>query len=92
MRQSVGSTPCLLGKAVDCTYIRGSNYLEVSVKLDYVVMITLTSQIVDSLKTLNGQLFRLMLTLGHPPWQMGSSDLSAESSQRWLLTWLSSYR
>ncbi|RZS06823.1 hypothetical protein BHM03_00037544 [Ensete ventricosum] len=30
VRQSVGSTPCLLGKAVDCTYIRGSDYLEVS--------------------------------------------------------------
>lgn len=29
VRQSVGSTPCLLGKAVDCTYIRGPNYLEV---------------------------------------------------------------
>lgn len=29
VRQSVGSTPCLLGKAVDCTYIRGSTYLEV---------------------------------------------------------------
>jgi len=29
VRQSVGSTPCLLGKAVDITYIRGANYLEV---------------------------------------------------------------
>lgn len=29
MRQSVGSTPCLLGKAVDCTYIRDPSYLEV---------------------------------------------------------------
>lgn len=29
VRQSVGSTPCLLGKAVDCNYIRGPNYLEV---------------------------------------------------------------
>ncbi|KAL0447705.1 UNVERIFIED_CONTAM: protein ENHANCED DISEASE RESISTANCE 2 [Sesamum latifolium] len=28
VRQSVGSTPCLLGKAVDCNYIRGLNYLE----------------------------------------------------------------
>lgn len=30
VRQSVGSTPCLLGKAVDCTYIREPDYLEVS--------------------------------------------------------------
>ncbi|KMZ58511.1 hypothetical protein ZOSMA_76G00670 [Zostera marina] len=29
VRQSVGSTPCLLGKAIDCTYIRGPNYLEI---------------------------------------------------------------
>lgn len=29
VRQSVGSTPCLLGKAVDCNYIRGLKYLEV---------------------------------------------------------------
>ncbi|KAG6480503.1 hypothetical protein ZIOFF_064003 [Zingiber officinale] len=33
VRQSVGSTPCLLGKAVDCTYIRGSNYLEIDVDI-----------------------------------------------------------
>ena len=31
VRQSVGSTPCLLGKAVDCNYIRGPKYLEVKV-------------------------------------------------------------
>jgi hypothetical protein len=30
VRQSVGSTPCLLGKAVDCSYVRGPGYLEVS--------------------------------------------------------------
>lgn len=29
VRQSVGSTPCILGKAVDCNYIRGPKYLEV---------------------------------------------------------------
>lgn len=29
VRQSVGSSPCLLGKAVDCNYIRGPKYLEV---------------------------------------------------------------
>ncbi|KAG5540383.1 hypothetical protein RHGRI_020564 [Rhododendron griersonianum] len=28
VRQSVGSTPCLLGKAIDCNYIRGPKYLE----------------------------------------------------------------
>ncbi|KVH91657.1 protein of unknown function DUF1336 [Cynara cardunculus var. scolymus] len=33
VRQSVGSTPCLLGKAVDCNYIRGTNYLEVDVDI-----------------------------------------------------------
>ncbi|KAK6129921.1 hypothetical protein DH2020_036315 [Rehmannia glutinosa] len=33
VRQSVGSTPCLLGKAVDCNYIRGPNYLEVDVDI-----------------------------------------------------------
>ncbi|KAJ8754358.1 hypothetical protein K2173_002809 [Erythroxylum novogranatense] len=33
VRQSVGSTPCLLGKAVDCTYIRGPTYLEVDVDI-----------------------------------------------------------
>ncbi|KAL2901258.1 Protein ENHANCED DISEASE RESISTANCE 2 [Bienertia sinuspersici] len=33
VRQSVGSTPCLLGKAVDCNYIRGLNYLEVDVDI-----------------------------------------------------------
>ena len=31
VRQSVGSTPCLLGKAVDCNYVRGPNYLEVNI-------------------------------------------------------------
>ncbi|CAN1174898.1 Protein ENHANCED DISEASE RESISTANCE 2 [Linum perenne] len=33
VRQSVGSTPCLLGKAVDCNYIRGPKYLEVDVDI-----------------------------------------------------------
>ncbi|KAL6657427.1 hypothetical protein ACP70R_005207 [Stipagrostis hirtigluma subsp. patula] len=33
VRQSVGSTPCLLGKAVDCSYIRGPGYLEVDVDI-----------------------------------------------------------
>jgi len=33
VRQSVGSTPCLLGKAVDCTYIRGPEYMEVDVDI-----------------------------------------------------------
>ncbi|XP_024986000.1 protein ENHANCED DISEASE RESISTANCE 2-like [Cynara cardunculus var. scolymus] len=33
VRQSVGSTPCLLGKAVDCNYIREANYLEVDVDI-----------------------------------------------------------
>ncbi|RLN41329.1 protein ENHANCED DISEASE RESISTANCE 2 [Panicum miliaceum] len=33
VRQSVGSTPCLLGKAVDITYIRGANYLEIDVDI-----------------------------------------------------------
>lgn len=33
VRQSVGSTPCLLGKAVDCTYIRGADYLEIDVDI-----------------------------------------------------------
>ncbi|GAY68288.1 hypothetical protein KPL70_014602 [Citrus sinensis] len=34
VRQSVGSTPCLLGKAVDCNYIRGPKYLEIDVDID----------------------------------------------------------
>ncbi|XP_038877165.1 protein ENHANCED DISEASE RESISTANCE 2 [Benincasa hispida] len=33
VRQSVGSNPCLLGKAVDCNYIRGPKYLEVDVDI-----------------------------------------------------------
>lgn len=33
VRQSVGSTPCLLGKAVDCSYLRGPDYLEVDVDI-----------------------------------------------------------
>ncbi|BBN19009.1 hypothetical protein MPTK1_8g07260 [Marchantia polymorpha subsp. ruderalis] len=33
VRQSVGSTPCILGKAVDCTYYRGPQYLEVDVDI-----------------------------------------------------------
>ncbi|XP_021289036.1 protein ENHANCED DISEASE RESISTANCE 2 [Herrania umbratica] len=33
VRQSVGSTPCLLGKAVDCNYIRGAKYLEVDIDI-----------------------------------------------------------
>ncbi|KAK4742394.1 hypothetical protein SAY87_000395 [Trapa incisa] len=33
VRQSVGSTPGLLGKAVDCNYIRCPNYLEVDVDI-----------------------------------------------------------
>ncbi|KAK9218339.1 hypothetical protein WN943_006976 [Citrus x changshan-huyou] len=30
VRQSVGSTPCSLGKVVNCNYIRGPKYLEVN--------------------------------------------------------------
>jgi Protein ENHANCED DISEASE RESISTANCE 2, C-terminal len=30
VRQSVGAKPCLVGKAVDITYIRGPSYLEVT--------------------------------------------------------------
>ncbi|CAA0838822.1 Protein ENHANCED DISEASE RESISTANCE 2 [Striga hermonthica] len=33
VRQSVGSSACLLGKSVDCNYIRGANYLEVDVDI-----------------------------------------------------------
>ncbi|XP_010242523.1 PREDICTED: protein ENHANCED DISEASE RESISTANCE 2-like isoform X2 [Nelumbo nucifera] len=33
VRQSVGRTPCLLGKAVDCNYIRGPKYLEIDVDI-----------------------------------------------------------
>jgi hypothetical protein len=33
VRQSVGSTPCILGKAVDCTYHRGPKYLEVDIDI-----------------------------------------------------------
>ncbi|KAI6701830.1 hypothetical protein NL676_010966 [Syzygium grande] len=33
VRQSVGSTPCLLGKAVDCNYIREPKYLEIDVDI-----------------------------------------------------------
>jgi len=33
VRQSVGSTPCLLGKAVDCSYLRGPEYIEVDVDI-----------------------------------------------------------
>ncbi|XP_038973542.1 protein ENHANCED DISEASE RESISTANCE 2-like isoform X2 [Phoenix dactylifera] len=33
VRQSVGSSPCLLGKAVDCTYIRRPKYLEIDVDI-----------------------------------------------------------
>ncbi|XP_073134094.1 protein ENHANCED DISEASE RESISTANCE 2-like isoform X1 [Henckelia pumila] len=33
VRQSVGSSPCLLGKAVDCNYILGPKYLEVDVDI-----------------------------------------------------------
>ncbi|KAL9272434.1 ENHANCED DISEASE RESISTANCE 2-like protein [Drosera capensis] len=33
VRQSVGCTPCLLGKAVDCNYIRGPDYLEIDVDI-----------------------------------------------------------
>ncbi|EPS70366.1 hypothetical protein M569_04394, partial [Genlisea aurea] len=33
VRQSVGSSPCLLGKAVDCNYIRSSDYLEIDVDI-----------------------------------------------------------
>ena len=29
VRQSVGSSPCLLGKALDCSYVRTPRYLEV---------------------------------------------------------------
>ncbi|KAL2348827.1 hypothetical protein Fmac_002827 [Flemingia macrophylla] len=32
-RQSVGSTPCMLGKAVDCNYIHGPKYLEIDVDI-----------------------------------------------------------
>ncbi|KAG8382073.1 hypothetical protein BUALT_Bualt05G0038600 [Buddleja alternifolia] len=33
VRQSVGSSGCLLGKAVDCNYIRGPKYLEIDVDI-----------------------------------------------------------
>ncbi|KAK4252664.1 hypothetical protein QN277_014409 [Acacia crassicarpa] len=33
VRQSVGSTPCLLGKAVDVNYVRGPKYLEIDVDI-----------------------------------------------------------
>ncbi|XP_051197491.1 protein ENHANCED DISEASE RESISTANCE 2-like [Lolium perenne] len=33
VRQSVGSSSCILGKAVDCTYVRGPRYLEVDVDI-----------------------------------------------------------
>ncbi|KAK9177888.1 hypothetical protein WN943_027078 [Citrus x changshan-huyou] len=33
VRESAGSTPCLLGKAVDCNYIRGPKYLEIDVDI-----------------------------------------------------------
>ncbi|KAM7251184.1 hypothetical protein ACFE04_023067 [Oxalis oulophora] len=33
VRQSVGSNPCLLGKAVECNYIRGPKYLEIDVDI-----------------------------------------------------------
>ncbi|KAH6824471.1 ENHANCED DISEASE RESISTANCE 2 [Perilla frutescens var. hirtella] len=33
VRQSVGSTPCILGKSVDCNYIRGPSYLEIDVDI-----------------------------------------------------------
>ncbi|KAH9753082.1 protein ENHANCED DISEASE RESISTANCE 2-like [Citrus sinensis] len=33
VRQSVGSTPCSLGKAVDCNYIRSPKYLEIDVDI-----------------------------------------------------------
>lgn len=33
VRQSVGSSPCLLGKTVDCNYIRGPKYLEIDVDI-----------------------------------------------------------
>ncbi|KAG8094067.1 hypothetical protein GUJ93_ZPchr0012g19332 [Zizania palustris] len=33
VRQSVGSTPCLLGKAVDCSYMRSPEYIEVDVDI-----------------------------------------------------------
>ncbi|KAI0496260.1 hypothetical protein KFK09_022574 [Dendrobium nobile] len=33
VRRSVGSTRCLLGKAVDCTYIRGPKYLEIDIDI-----------------------------------------------------------
>ncbi|KAJ4778086.1 Protein ENHANCED DISEASE RESISTANCE 2 [Rhynchospora pubera] len=33
VRQSVGSNPCLLGKALDITYIRGPSYLEIDVDI-----------------------------------------------------------
>ncbi|KAF3335906.1 protein ENHANCED DISEASE RESISTANCE 2-like protein [Carex littledalei] len=33
VRQSVGAKPCLLGKALDITYIRGPSYLEIDVDI-----------------------------------------------------------
>ncbi|KAG4907295.1 hypothetical protein GLYMA_20G094900v4 [Glycine max] len=32
---SVGSTPCLQGKVVDCNYIRGPKYLEIDVDIGF---------------------------------------------------------
>ncbi|GBG78949.1 hypothetical protein CBR_g28664 [Chara braunii] len=33
VRQSVGTTPCIVGKALECTYHRGENYLEIDVDI-----------------------------------------------------------
>ncbi|XP_024040173.1 protein ENHANCED DISEASE RESISTANCE 2-like [Citrus clementina] len=33
VRHSVGSTTCLLGKAVDCNYLHGPKYLEIDVDI-----------------------------------------------------------
>ena len=54
VRQSVGSTPCLLGKAVDCNYIRGPKYLEVNT-----IQISLVPDITSKLLGRQHQLFGL---------------------------------
>lgn len=96
MRQSVGSTPCLLGKAVDCNYIRGPKYLEVkaipnSIVYDFTFRNFL--ELIPDYCSLTSLIFcRLMLILVLLLLPMEFWALYVASLQRWLLTWLSLYR
>ncbi|KAG6687976.1 hypothetical protein I3843_11G101000 [Carya illinoinensis] len=78
VRQSVGSTPCLLGKAVDCNYIRGPKYLEIDVDIGSstvangvlgLVIGVITSLVVDMAFLVQVRFNYYIFSISSRPWE-----------------------